>query len=146
MSAENSYSIRVKRENDLEFVFDLIRKKWLRLTPEEKVRQLYIKYLVEVKKYPLGWIQVEYGFGVNGQAKRADIVIYKNSQAFAVVECKAPSVPLTQLVADQANEYQLSLGVSHIVLTNGRQALVFAQTSNSEDWQQLAELPKCSSE
>ncbi len=115
-----TYSFSVKIVDEKKFIFDKLRKKYISLTPEEWVRQHFIQYLVQEKKYPLGLISVEKGFDLYKTKKRTDILIFNRSgNAWVLVECKAPSVVVNELWFDQAFAYNLSIKASFIMLTNG---------------------------
>lgn len=114
------YQFSVKKEGDLIFIFDEIRKKWLQLTPEEWVRQHTIFYLVDQKKFPAGLIGVEKSIKVNGLNKRFDLVCFdQQAKPLMLVECKAPEVRITQDTLDQALRYNSQLQVGFLLLTNG---------------------------
>lgn len=103
-------------------LFDPVRKKWLQCTEEEKVRQCFIKYLIEQKKVPLSHLSVEKEIEVNGLSKRYDIVVFStNGNPYIIIECKAPSVNLTQKVVEQAGRYNMTLRAPYIGITNGRE-------------------------
>jgi hypothetical protein len=101
-------------------IFDFIRKKYVVLTPEEWVRQHLLQFLVNERKFPQSLLSVEKKVMVNRLYRRTDIVVYSNSlQPLMVVECKAPSVTLDQLAFDQAARYNMTLGVSYFLISNG---------------------------
>lgn len=101
-------------------IFDIIRRKYVVLTPEEWVRQNFLRYLVEEKKIPRGLIGVEVSLTINSMAKRSDIVIYtREGKPMLAVECKAQHIKLTQTVFDQLARYNLALQVPYLVVTNG---------------------------
>lgn len=101
-------------------MFDNIRKKWLQLTPEEWVRQHVVNYFTAHLKYPEALISLEKEIELNGTKKRYDIVVYnKNLKPVMIVECKSPSVELSQEVAEQASRYNLILNVEYVFITNG---------------------------
>ena len=114
------YPFRITERNKQFFLFDEIRKKTLLITPEEWVRQHFIQYLVLQKKYPKNLIQLEGGLKLNGQPKRSDILVF-NSQGkkILLVECKAPSVKITQTVFDQIARYNIVHRVPLLAVTNG---------------------------
>lgn len=115
-----TYSFSVKLVEEKKYIFDKLRKKYVSLTPEEWVRQHFLHYLVDEKKYPLGLISVEKGFDLYKTKKRTDIVIYNQAgKPWVLVECKAPSVAANPLWFDQAFAYNLSIKASYIMLTNG---------------------------
>ncbi len=101
-------------------VWDECRKLYVSLTPEEYVRQSFLSYLINVLGYPRERTAVEATVNVNGQNHRADIIIYDlNMHPLLIVECKAPTVQISQKTLDQALRYNTQLGVKYIVLTNG---------------------------
>ena len=107
----------MKREKT---TFDPLRRITVPLTPEEAVRQWFIKVLSEEMHVPQGLMNSEVGFSLGGKAFRADILVWDRiAQPLAIVECKAPSVPLDSKVLAQAQRYNMALGPSWIFLTNG---------------------------
>lgn len=103
-------------------IFDSIRRKYVALTPEEWVRQNFIRYLMEVKKFPASLIGVEKGLKVNNMVRRTDIVLYNSAgDALMIIECKAPEVKISQSTFDQAANYNISLKVKYLTITNGLQ-------------------------
>lgn len=115
-----SYQFNIKTENGQKRIFDGIRKRYVQLTPEEWVRQHFIRYLAEHKKYPLSLIAVEKELRINKLKRRPDIVVFnRNHQPLLVVECKAPSVRITQETFDQVARYNIALRVKYLVVTNG---------------------------
>ena len=103
-------------------VFDVVRKKYFKLTLEEWVRQHFIHYLNQDKNYPLGLMGVEKIIKYNNLKTRADIVIYNiNREPSMLVECKAPEIKITQDTFDQIARYNFSLRVKYLVVTNGIQ-------------------------
>ena len=73
-----SYPFNVKRDADVLQIFDIIRKKWVVLQPEEWVRQHVVWYLIEEKGYPASLIAIEKSLLVNNLQKRFDIVLHSN--------------------------------------------------------------------
>jgi len=101
-------------------VFDPLRRRFVVLTPEEEVRQKVLYLLVEHLRVPAGLVAVEYSLKVNGLDKRADAVVFgKGGQPLMVVECKAPTVALTEAVLDQTVRYHSALKPKYLLLTNG---------------------------
>ncbi len=110
-----SFTIRDNTE-----IFDSIRKKYVALTPEEWVRQNFVRYLIEEKKFPKSLIAIEKEIVVNRMKKRGDIVVYNRElKPILIVECKAPTVKITQATFDQVARYNLSLNVEYLIITNG---------------------------
>lgn len=115
-----TYSFNIKLKEQRKYIFDFIRKKYILLTPEEWVRQNFLKYLVDEKKYPASLIAVEKEFKLNTLSKRSDAVVYnKSGIPVLIVECKAASVKIDQKVFDQIARYNMKLNVEFLVVTNG---------------------------
>mgnify|MGYP004444610145 CR=1 FL=1 len=111
-------------------VLDIVRKRYVALTPEEWVRQHVIHALHHTLGYPLELMQVEGAITLNGMTRRCDIVVYdKRVQPWMIVECKQPEVPITQKVLDQACRYNRVLQVPYLYLTNGLNHLVLKDNS-----------------
>ena len=103
-------------------VFDVVRKKYFKLTPEEWVRQNFIHYLNIEKNYPMGLMGVEKMIKYNNLQTRADIILYnKEGNPTMIVECKAPDVKITQDTFNQIAKYNFKLKVKILVVTNGMQ-------------------------
>lgn len=101
-------------------IFDDIRKKFVALTPEEWVRQNFVKFLQVQCKFPASLMAVEMPVEINGLKQRADVVIYnRTGQPSVIVECKAPTVAVNNQVFDQAARYNLKLKVDYLMVTNG---------------------------
>jgi len=116
------YSFRTKIEDGKQFIFDSIRKKYIVLTPEEWVRQNFIQYLKNEKKYPENLMAVEKQIKVNGKQRRFDLLIYsRNGQPLLIVEFKAPNVKITQDAFDQVVRYNMALRVEKVLVSNGLQ-------------------------
>lgn len=110
----------IKSEDGKDKIFDLLRKKWVVLTPEEWVRQNFIQYLIDVKKYAASLIAVEKELRLGELKKRFDILVYnKDHQPWMMIECKAMSVDLDESVLQQALRYNISIPVDYLVITNG---------------------------
>ncbi|GIM55328.1 type I restriction enzyme HsdR N-terminal domain-containing protein [Capnocytophaga cynodegmi] len=114
------YSFRFKKIDDKLFIFDEIRKKFVALQPEEWVRQHVIRFLIEEKKVPKSLINVEKEITINGLVKRYDIVVFsRNGNILLAVECKAPTIQISQTIFDQIARYNLMLKSEILMITNG---------------------------
>jgi hypothetical protein len=114
------YSFRYKKSvNNQALIFDKVRKKWLVLTPEEWVRQNIIIHLIKSCGYPISVFKIETGLSVNQNKRRSDVLVYKNSKPYVLIECKSPSVDLTENVLNQALNYNMVYKCPFIILTNG---------------------------
>ena len=137
-----NYSFRLKKADDKLWIFDLIRRKYVVLQPEEWVRQHVVHFLIEEKGYPKSLINVEKKLSVNGLTKRYDVVVYsKKGVVFLVVECKAPSVTITQQTFDQIARYNLSLNAQYLMVTNGINHYYCQTDYNQYKYIFLADLP-----
>ncbi len=115
-----NYPLKVTQKGDVFFIFDEIRKKHLVLTPEEWVRQHFIHYLIQEKKFPQSLLQIEGGLNLNQTKKRSDILVYTNlGEKLMVIECKAPNIAVTQATFDQASRYNSVYKSRWLVVTNG---------------------------
>ena len=114
------YKFRIRSSNDKTEIFDDIRKKFVTLTPEEWVRQNFITYLIKEKKFPASLISVEKSLMLNKMLKRTDAVVHNSEgEALLILECKAPSVNISQDVFDQIARYNITLKVKYLIVTNG---------------------------
>jgi hypothetical protein len=115
-----TYSFKIKSEDSRNYIFDEIRKKYLLLTPEEWVRQNFIKYLINEKKYPQQLISLEMEFKIKKLIRRCDIVVFnKSGEPNLIIECKSPSVKISQDTFDQISDYNRHFNVDYLIVTNG---------------------------
>lgn len=123
-----TYEPKIKVEAGKELIFDIIRKRWVILTPEEWVRQNFLHYLLQEMKYPAALIAVEKEIRLGELKKRFDIVVYGNdTKPWMVIECKQMNAPLNTVVLEQSLRYNIVLQVKYIVITNGSHCFVFEQ-------------------
>ena len=120
----------IKTENGSEFIFCIIRKKWLSITPEEWVRQNFLNYLVHTLQYPASLIAVEKELAVGELKKRFDIIVYKDSAPFMIIECKEMNVKLSENTMRQVLRYNSNMQATYIVVTNGSYCAGFARSDN----------------
>ncbi len=114
------YSFRFKNRENKPLIFDVVRKKFMVLTPEEWVRQNTIQYLVKELNIPLSLINVEKQIKLHGTIKRYDIVTFNpDGSIHLVVECKADSIKISQDTFDQIARYNLVLKSTFLMVTNG---------------------------
>jgi len=115
-----SFDYTLKKENGQVFILDIIRKKYLVLTPEEWVRQHFVHFLINSLQYPRTLIRIEGGLRFNELKKRSDIVVFSREGApWMVIECKAPDQKLSQRTLHQASVYNHSLRAKYLTVTNG---------------------------
>ncbi len=114
------YPLKIIINAGKKYIFDNIRKKKVKLTPEEIVRQKFIKLLVENKNYSVNLIGVEQKLPAKDNFFRTDIVIYnRNAKPLMIIECKAENVKITQKTFEQIAKYNMIFNVEYLVVTNG---------------------------
>jgi hypothetical protein len=114
------YQFRFKSNENKTLIFDIVRKKFVVLTPEEWVRQHVLNFLISELNYPLSLINVEKQLKLHNTKKRYDIVVYNSDASIhLIVECKAPDITIDQAVFDQIARYNFSLNSSYLMVTNG---------------------------
>ncbi len=117
---------RVKKENEKEYLFDPLRKKWLIITPEEWVRQNFVQYLVQTMNYPSSLIALEKEIWLGELKKRFDILVYdKDHKPWMIVECKGTDIKLNDQTLQQALRYNISVPAEFLVITNGHYSLAW---------------------
>lgn len=125
---------RIKKEGEKEFIFDLLRKKWIVLTPEEWVRQNFVQYLLQVKKYPSTLIAIEKEIRLGELRKRFDILIYDtHHQPWMMIECKAGIIKLDEKVLEQILRYNISVPVNYLIVTNGSESIGWVRDAGKLD-------------
>ena len=137
-----AYNFRVKSSENKMRIFDIIRKKFVVLSPEEWVRQHVIHWLTSDKKYPASLINVEKQLTVNKLKKRYDLVIFQpDGQIDLLVECKAYSQNITQEVFDQIARYNLEIKANFLMLTNGLQHYYCKLDAEREKYEFMEQIP-----
>jgi hypothetical protein len=112
-------------------IFDKLRRKWLRLTPEEWVRQNLINWLIKVQQIPASFIAVEKEITVGELRKRFDIVVFdKTHKPWLLAECKAMEVPLSEKVIQQALSYYTKLSGEVLMISNGHYTYAWQLLNN----------------
>ena len=131
------HPFRFKEEDSKEFIFDEIRKQWLRLTPEEWVRQNFLQYLIQIKQYPTTLIAIEKEIKLGELKRRCDIVIYKAEKPWMIIECKEMGVAVNQAVASQIFNYNQVLEAEYLIITNGNETFGLKTASK----EQITDIP-----
>lgn len=140
---EPDFQIRKKGNKDE--IFDSYRKRWVSLSPEEWVRQNFIRYLVSDKNYPSPLIAIEKEIMLGELKKRFDILVYDNKhQPWMMIECKAASIKLDQVVLEQVLRYNISIPVKYLIVTNGNDA--FGWVRNEKGLELIVEIPEWAGE
>lgn len=136
------FEFKITKEDGKKRIFDLIRKKYVVLTPEEWVRQHFLNYLISTLNYPKSLIKIESGIRKQLIQKRTDILIHnRQGKPWMIVECKAPEVRLDQKCFNQALIYNMALGAQFITVTNGMHHYCFESGNQGETPSFLSSLP-----
>lgn len=126
-----------------EMILDTLRQKYVVLTPEEWVRQNFVRYLIEGLGFPQGRTAIETGFVFQGMQCRADVLVYDAAgKALLMGECKAPEVKITQQVFDQIGRYNSVVQAAYLVITNGLQHYCCAIDRAKNSYRFLNALPR----
>lgn len=121
LNFQETFDFKFKKDKDKFFIYDVVRKTYLLLTPEEWVRQHWIHYYLTVKSYSVSALITEKKIVLNGLTKRIDLLVTEKAQPKILIECKAPSIKLTEKTFEQTARYNSIIGATEIVLTNGLQ-------------------------
>jgi len=141
------FSFRFKNSENKVSIFDVIRKKFIVLQPEEWVRQHCVHYLIDVKNYPISLINVEKELKVNDLKKRYDIVVFNTDGSIKlIVECKAPKIKISQDTFDQIARYNLTLNADYLMVTNGINHYYCKMDFKAEQYQFLRDIPEYNSQ
>jgi len=125
-----------------QWIFDPLRRKYVKLTPEEWVRQNFVQYLINEGKYPAGLLGVEVLFRLNKLKKRVDILVHDRSgQPIMIVECKSPDVKIDDDVFEQIITYNIKLKVPYLVVTNGMHHYACKMNSEESNHEYLLVIP-----
>jgi hypothetical protein len=137
-----TYSFKIKQDGQRKLIFDSIRKKYVVLTPEEWVRQNFVKYLNEEKDYPLSLMSLEAEQRAYTARRRTDILIF-NAQGnpVMIVECKAPGIKLGDKTFEQAAGYNYNLKVNYLLVTNGLKHYCMRLDIETKRWEFLKDIP-----
>lgn len=137
-----TYQFRIKNSENSRQIFDIIRKKFVSLQPEEWVRQNTIHYLTANKQYPVSLIGVEKMILLNDLKKRADVLVYNSDGSIKIlVECKAPTVKITQATFDQIARYNLKIKAEYLMVTNGMEHFYCLMDYEKEKYTFLRQIP-----
>lgn len=137
-----SFEIKLRGTKARPQIFDILRKKYIALTPEEWVRQHFVHFLVEHKGYPAALMANEIQLKVGEKTLRADSVLYsRDLKPRMIIEYKAPHIPITQKVFDQISIYNMLLHVDYLVVSNGLQHYICKMDYNDKKYLFLEDIP-----
>ncbi len=132
----------IQLRDDKYYILDVIRKKYLLITPEEWVRQHIIHFLIDNKNYSKSLISTEKGLNYNKLTKRSDILTYTNEGLpFLLVECKAPSIKINDKVFEQVSVYNQTIKAPYIAVSNGLSTYVCAINFDKNSYSFLDDFP-----
>jgi hypothetical protein len=136
------YEIKITEKEGKRMIFDLLRRKYVSLTPEEWVRQHFVHYLITQKEYPQGLLTNEVQLQVGDKLLRCDTLLYnQNAKPRMIIEYKAPTVPLTQKVFDQITVYNFLLHVDYLIVSNGLQHICCRVDYEHQQYTFLEDIP-----
>jgi len=136
------YNFRIKKQNEKLFIFDTQRKRYVSLTPEEWVRQHFIRFLIEVKGYPAALLAVEKQLNMNGMKKRCDAILYdSDAKPILIIELKAQTVPISQATFDQVAVYNAKLKVDFFMISNGIEHFCCKVNTETARYEFFPEIP-----
>ncbi|MFC4873690.1 type I restriction enzyme HsdR N-terminal domain-containing protein [Negadavirga shengliensis] len=137
-----SFDFKIHKEGGKLFIFDVLRKKFLSLTPEEWVRQHITRYLIEYLDYPKSLIVQERGLRYNELLKRFDVLVMdRHTRPFLLIECKAPAIRLTQKTVEQVCLYNAKIGARYLGVTNGVQHICMRREEKEGRYVQTRNFP-----
>ena len=137
-----SFQIKLSGKQERPTIFDILRRKYVALTPEEWVRQHFIHFLIEHKGYPPVLLANELQLKVGTKQLRADSVLYdKNLHPRMIIEYKAPSIQLSQKVFNQISVYNMLLHVDYLIVSNGLQHYCCKMDYDTQQYHFLADIP-----
>ncbi len=115
-----SYDYKLRKVDEKIYIYDILRRKYIMLTPEEWVRQHFVHFLINHYQYPKSLIKLESSLKYNTLLKRTDIQVFdRDGKLKMIIECKAPYIPLSQQVFSQVAEYNQVLKAEFLTITNG---------------------------
>ena len=137
------YQFSIRQLSTSKEIFDAFRKKYVALTPEEWVRQHFIRFLVEEKGFPASLIAIEKGLTINGKPRRFDAVAHNNNgEPLVLIEFKAASVKISQKVFEQIATYNQLLRVKYLIVSNGLKHYCCEINFTTQSIQFLPEIPE----
>ena len=136
------FETNIIEKDGKKYIFDILRHKFVKITPEEWVRQHFIHYLIEHKHYPLSLLANEVEIELNKTKKRCDSVLYKRDlSAQMIIEYKAPDINIAQKVFDQIARYNMVLRVEYLIVSNGMKHYCCKIDYENRSYSFLSEIP-----
>ena len=137
------YEHKIIEKGAKKYIYDVVRRRYIVLTPEEWVRQNFLLYLVREKNYPMALMAVEKQLDINGKLFRFDLVVYRrDGNPLLIAEFKAPGIKVSQLAFDQVVRYNMALKVERVVVSNGLQHYICEINYAENNYKYLKEIPE----
>lgn len=138
-----SYSTKIITRNGKEYIWDILRQKYLMITPEEWVRQHFIHMLIDHYNYPPGLMANEVPLTLNHTKRRCDTVVYDRSgNPVVLIEYKRSTVALDQKVFDQISRYNIVMKVPYLFVSNGIRSIACSVDYENDKISFLFDIPK----
>ncbi|MDE6348498.1 MAG: type I restriction enzyme HsdR N-terminal domain-containing protein [Bacteroides sp.] len=138
-----AFNAKIAARDGKRFIFDVLRRRYVVLTPEEWVRQHFVHFLLAHKSYPKALMANEVQVQLNGTRKRCDTVLYRrNLTARMIMEYKAPEIVITQKVFDQITRYNMVLKVDYLIVSNGLQHYCCQMDYEQNSYRFLQDIPE----
>ena len=135
-------NVSLKKDKGKVWIFDIIRKKYIIVTPEEWVRQHFLHHLIHGLKYPKSLFKIESSLKYNSLQKRSDILVHdRDGKPWMLIECKSPEIKLTQKAFNQVAVYNMTIGAKYLVVTNGMVVFCCLAPREGEEAVYLNNLP-----
>jgi predicted type IV restriction endonuclease len=136
------FETNIIKKDNISMIFDILRRKYVKITPEEWVRQHFVHFLIEHKGYPKSLLANEVSLNLNGTQKRCDTVLYhRNLSPQMIIEYKAPQINIAQKVFDQIARYNIVLRVDYLIVSNGLQHYCCKIDYESQSYTFLPDIP-----
>lgn len=139
------YQFNIKKKDDGFIILDLLRKRWVTLTPEEWVRQNFVRYLIQEKSFPASLMNNEISITQNGIKRRCDtLVADMQGNALVIVEYKSPTIAISQKTFDQIVRYNMVLHAKYLIVSNGMSHYCCKIDYDNNSYSFLKEIPSYS--
>lgn len=135
LNFREQFNFHFRKDKDKLFIYDLTRKSYLLLTPEEWVRQHWIHYFMTTEGYSASALISEKKLTLNGLTKRIDLLITQKTIPHILIECKAPHIALNEKTFEQVARYNSVMGAKEIILSNGIQHIRALHTVSGYEFQ-----------
>lgn len=136
------FNFQTKEDDGKTLIFDVIRKKYVVLTPEEWVRQNFIMYMIKVLEYPRALMKIESGLTYHRLKKRSDLIVHnRDGDPVVLVEFKSPEYNINQKTLEQISVYNQAIRASYLIVTNGLKHFCWHVDFTKKTFKFLNEIP-----